>query len=78
MSDDLLFLDIKLQWSRNGKLSFIAYSKPGQKIVYIEKGSTHRRLCLRAILSGVFKRLRRLTSKDNSKIANEYNRRSPP
>ena len=37
MSDDLLFLDIKLQWSRNGKLSFIAYSKPGQKIVYIEK-----------------------------------------
>ena len=35
---------------------------------YIEKGSTHSRSCYRAIMSGVFKRLGRLTSKDNSKI----------
>ena len=64
-----MFSDIKLLWSKNGKLSFRAYSKPGQKIVYVEIGSTHRRLCLRAIPNGVFKRLTRLTSKDNSKIA---------
>ena len=55
------FLDMNLLKSRNAKLSFRAYAKPGQKIVYVEKGSAHRRSCLRAIPSGVFNRLGRLT-----------------
>ena len=40
-----------------------------QKIVYVEKASALRISCLRAIPSEVFKRLGRLTLKDNSKIA---------
>ena len=62
---EFLFLDTNLLWSRNGKLSFRAYSKPVQKVVYVEKGSTHRRLYLRVILSGVFKRRRRQFKNSN-------------
>ena len=47
----------------------MAYSKPGQKIQYVSKDSTHRRSCLTSIPSGVLKRLSRLTLQDNLGLA---------
>ena len=62
------FLDMKIQWTIHGELSFRAYSKPGQLIQYVDNSSTHRRSCLRAIPQGVLKRLGRLTSNDHGQL----------
>ena len=56
------YLDMKMLWSDLGRLAFRAYSKPGQAIQYVNKGSCHRRSCLEAIPHGVLKRLGKLTS----------------
>ena len=56
------YLNMKMSWLELGNLSCQAYSKPGQAIQYVNKGSSHHRLCLNAIPSRVLKRLRRLTS----------------
>ena len=66
---NLPFLDMKMSWSTTGKLSFKAFAKPGQKILYVDNKSTHRRSCLRAIPNGVLKRLSRLTSDDGAETA---------
>ena len=63
------FLDMSFYWDSFNRLATKAYSKPGQKIQYVNKDSTHRRSCLTAIPSGVFKRLSRLTSQDDLGIA---------
>ena len=56
-------------WDKFDRLAMKAYSKSRQKIQYISKQSTHRRLYLTAISSGVLKRLSRLTSQDDLGIA---------
>ena len=59
---------MQLQWTIHGALSFRAYSKPGQRIQYVDKSSTHRRSCLTSIPHGVMKRLGRLTSNDHGQL----------
>ena len=61
------YLDMKISWSKLEKLAFYAYSKPGQAIQYVNKGSSHHRTCLNAIPSGVLKCLGKLTSEDREK-----------
>ena len=65
------FLDMQLQWTIHGALSFRAYSKPSQRIQYVDKSSTHHRSCLTSIPHGVLKRLGRLTSNDQSTHFNQ-------
>ena len=62
---------MEMSWSTKGTLYFQAYAKPNQKILYIDKRSTHRKSCLRAIPNGVLKRLARLTSKDLQLVSDQ-------
>ena len=62
------FLDMQLQWSNYGLLSFRAFSKPGQLIQYIDNSSTHHRSCLKSILHGTLKSLGRLTSNNHGHL----------
>ena len=55
------FLDMELSWVGN-ELDFKAYSKPGQKIKYLDRASTHRDATRKAVPAGVFKRIARLTN----------------
>ena len=40
-------------WDQNNKLKFEVYLKPGQRLKYLNKGSTHQRSCFEAITTGV-------------------------
>ena len=54
---------MKMFWNKEGYLSFSVYKKPEHKIKYLNKGTTHIGTNLKAIPTGVYKRLARLTSK---------------
>ena len=56
------FLDIALFWSNHEKLKFMIYMKPNQQLKYLNKGSNHSASCFKAIATGVFGRLSKLTS----------------
>ena len=52
--NSFLFLDMELSWFNND-LDFKAYSKPGQKIKYLDRASTHRESMRKAVPARVFK-----------------------
>ena len=56
------FLDMKIQWTPKGELNFSVFRKAGQQLKYVGKEITHTPGTLRAIPSGVFNRLAKLTS----------------
>ena len=63
-NDEFSFLDMKMSWSPEGDLQFGVFRKKGQLLKYVRKESTHTPGTLRAIPSGVLKRLARLTSRN--------------
>ena len=56
------YLDMELFWSPEQELQFRVHLKPNQELKYLNKGSTHTNACFRAIPSGVFGRLAKLTT----------------
>ena len=64
--DEFPFLDMKMVWSPEGDLQFGVFIKKGQQLKYVGKESTHTPGTLRAIPSGVFNRLVKLTSRKPS------------
>ena len=66
--DKLPFLYMKMSWSPEGGLQFGVFRKKGQQLKYIGKESTHTPSTLRAIPSGVFNRLVKLTSRKLSRF----------
>ena len=56
------YLDMELFWSPEQELQFQVHLKPNQELKYLNKGSTHTTACFRAIPSGVFGRLAKLTT----------------
>ena len=65
-NDEFPFLDMKTSWSPEGDLQFGVSRKKGQQLKYVGKESTHTPRTLRAIPSGVLKRLAKLTSRKPS------------
>jgi GIY-YIG catalytic domain len=59
------YLDMELFWSEKGELKFQVHLKPNQKLKYLNKGSAHTNACFKAIPSGIFNRLAKLTSMNN-------------
>ena len=55
-----------MSWSSEGDLQFGVFRKKGQQLKYVGKESTHTPGTLRAIPSGVFNRLEKLTSRKPS------------
>ena len=55
------YLDMELFWL-NDELKFRVHLKKGQLLKYLNKGSAHTNTCLKAIPSGVLRRLASLTS----------------
>ena len=64
--DEFPFLDMKMSWSPEGGLQFGVFRKKGQQLKYVGKESTHTPGTLRAIPSGVFNCLAKLTSRKPS------------
>ena len=75
-SESFPFLDMEMFWNSNSKLSFKVHLKENQRLKYLNKGSAHTPGCFKAIPSGVFKRLTKLTSLDddntNCKLSELY------
>ena len=63
------YLDMELYWI-NDELKFRVHLKKGQLLKYLNKGSAHTNACLKAIPSGVLRRLASLTSllPDNANV----------
>ena len=59
------YLDIEMRWDENDDLKFGIYMKENQVIKYLNAGSQHTKSCFKAIPSGVFKRLTKLTTITN-------------
>ena len=53
---------MELFWSPEQELQFQVHLKPNQELTYLNKGSTHTSACFKAIPSGVFGRLAKLTT----------------
>ena len=66
IKDEFPFLDMKMSWSPEGGLQFGVFRKKGQKLKYVGKESIHTLSTLRAIPSGVFNHLEKLTSRKPS------------
>ena len=64
--DEFPFFDMKMSWSPERDLQFGVFRKKGQQLKYVGKESTHTPGTLRAIPSGVFNRLAKLTSRNPS------------
>ena len=60
------FLDMELKWNSKKELRFSVHFKPNQKLKYLNNGSCHTRCCMKAIPSGVIKRLAKLTSREGN------------
>ena len=56
------YLDMELYWSEKEELQFRVHLKPNQELKYLNRGSTHTEPCFKAISSGVFQRLVKLTT----------------
>eukprot|EP00957_Ditylum_brightwellii_P081050 6164523-Ditylum_brightwellii.AAC.1 len=59
--DAFPYLDMQLQWEDNN-LSFAVYHKKNQTIKYVNRESCHRTAVFKAVPTGVFIRMGRLTS----------------
>ena len=59
--DEFPFLDMKMQWTPECELNFSVFRKAGQQLKYVGKESIHTPGTLRAIPSGVFNCLAKLT-----------------
>ena len=72
------YLDMELCWI-NDELKFRVHLKKGQLLKYLNKGSAHTNACLKAIPSGVLRRLASLTSllPDNDNVCLLYTSPSP-
>ena len=57
------YLDLGFLWNSDGALEFQVHRKPNQKLKYLNKGSTHTNATFNAILTGIFYRLVKLTSR---------------
>ena len=64
--DEFPFLDMKMRWTPEGEVHFGVLRKAGHQLKYVGKESTHIPGTLRAIPSGVFNRLAKLTSRKSS------------
>ena len=58
------FLDMKISWKPNGLMAFGVYRKENQLLKYLNTSSCHTHSTFKAIPTGVFKRLSRLTSRE--------------
>lgn len=56
------FLDMEMWWNESNKLEFGVYLKPNQELKYLNAGSSHTPGCFKAIPTGVYHRLTKLTS----------------
>ena len=56
------YLDMEVFWNNDDELNFKVHMKENQKLKYLNRDSTHRNSCFKAIPWGVFGRLARLTS----------------
>ena len=56
------YLDTELVWSPEGDLQFQVHLKPNQQLKYLNADSIHTKSCFKAIPSGVYKRLSKLTT----------------
>jgi GIY-YIG catalytic domain len=58
------YLDMELFWSDldDDSLQFRVHLKPNQQLKYLNRDSTHNNACFRAIPSGVYQRLAKLTT----------------
>ena len=66
VKDETPFLDMKMSWSPEGDLQFGVFRNKGQQLKYVGKESNHAPGNLRAIPSGVFNHLAKLTSRKPS------------
>ena len=64
--DEFPFLDMKMKWTAEGELNFSVFRKAGQQLKYVVKENAHTPGTLRAIPSGVFNRLAKITSRKPS------------
>jgi len=55
-------LDTELVWATNRNLQFQAHLKPNQQLKHLNADSIHTKACFKAIPSGVYKRLSKLTT----------------
>jgi len=55
-------LDTELVWSDEGSLQFQVHLKPNQQLKHLNADSIHTNACFKAIPSGVYKRLSKLTT----------------
>ena len=64
------YLDLEFLWNTDGELEYQVHRKPNQQLKYLNKGSTRTNATFNAILSGIFYRLAKLTSrtKKNAKM----------
>ena len=53
---------MELYWSTKGELRFQVHLKPNQQLKYLNEGSIHTKVCIKAIPEGVYKRLAKLTT----------------
>lgn len=66
--DYFLYLDLQFLWNKKEELKFKVYMKENQKLKYLNSDSTHSKHCIKAIPSGLFKRLANLTSTTRRKL----------
>ena len=64
-------------WSSHGRLKFKVHIKPNQALKYLNRGSSHTNSCFKAIASGVFGRLTKLTSKSKKTMNSRINELYP-
>ena len=57
------YLDLEFLWNADGVLEYQVHRKPNHQLTYINKGSTHTNASFNAIMSGIFYRLAKLTSR---------------
>ena len=69
-TNTLLYLDLEFLWNADGALEFQVHPKPNQKLKYLNTASIHTNATFNAILSGIFYRLAKMTSrtKKNSQM----------
>ena len=69
--------DMEFYWSESDNLQFRVHLKPNQKLKYLNKGSAHTPACFKAIVSRVFNRLAKLTSKTDETRGKKINQLYP-
>ena len=60
------YLDMEMYWDSDEHLSFRVHMKDNQQLKYLNKGSLHTKSCYKAIPEGVYNRLGKLTTMNES------------